>query len=303
MTRFLRLINKFLCFWMLLLATSQVAHAAATRLYRQGFETPVENNPEIEWISSGYPLSQKIVSANPKEGTKSVRGNFNKSKIDPITKMAGDPFTHFKIYLKNIPQVKDWYKTTNKIYVSYWFKLDKCFWSGSTFENTNPLNTTAKFLYIRMNEDPATSYYLSVGDSATGEGILQVNDAGWDSLWQQWYNNRSAFWTKTGVPYGADGQWHQLSFFVAKPSNQKYISWWIDGNLMRKDEVEPDGKFKISNDFIMDSFQFWITRDTAVDTSKEIDPKDTSNFCNGWQIDDVQIWDDIPSKPKPPTPN
>jgi hypothetical protein len=290
------LMNWFLYVLVLLLAltTSQFA-SAATRLYKQGFETPVETNPEIEWISAGYPLSQKIVSVNPREGTKSVRGNFNRNKVDPITKMAGDPFPHFKIYLKNIPKVKDWYKTTDKAYVSYWFKLDKCLWSGSDFANTNPLNGTAKFLYIRMDENPATSYYLSLGDSSTGEGILQVNDTGWMSLWEQWYKKYS-LWTTTGQPYGTDGQWHQLSFFVGKAGGQKYMSWWIDGKLMRKDDVEPDGKFKISNTFIMDSLQFWITRDSAVDSSKEIDPNDTSNFCNGWQIDDVEIWDDIPTE-------
>jgi hypothetical protein len=293
--------NKFLILMVLLTTVSQLA-SAATRLYRQGFETPVETNPEIEWTSTGYPLSQKIVSVNPKEGTKSVRGNFNKHKIDPITKMAGEPFTHFKIYLKNIPQVKDWYKTTDKIYVSYWYKIDKCLWNGSTITNTKPLNFYGKFLYIRMNEDPATSYFLSPADSSAGEGTLSVNDAGWGKLWEQWYT-KYAIWTNTGVPYGADGQWHQLSFFVGKANGQKYLSWWIDGNMMRKDELEPDGKFKISNDFIMDSFQFWITKDEALDLSTEIDPKDTSNFCNGWQLDDVQIWDDIPSRPKPPVPN
>lgn len=282
--------------FMVLLLAHQITFAAEM-LYRQGFETPIQNNPEIQWTSPGYPLSQKVVEHQPKEGSKSVRGNFNPKVRDPIIDLNGDAFPQFKINFKGIPAIKEWYKTTDKIYVSWWFKLDKCHWKGPSYANTDPLRTTGKFAFLRMNEDPATSYYFTMNGGELREAALSANK--WNDLWEQKYG-RPSLWlsNKTADPWGADGKWHKLSFFIGKKeSGEKYIMWWIDDSLMQADRFELDGKHSIYSGFILDSIQFWHSFTGNTDDSTPVD----GGICNGWQIDDVSIWNDIPEKPVPPT--
>lgn len=289
--------KSILCIAMLIIAPHFAC--ASEILYRQGFETPVEANPEIQWITSGYPVTQAIVEHMPKEGLKSVRGNFNSNVTDSITGLKGEPFVQFKINFKDVPTLKDWYPTTDEIYVSWWFKHDICFWKGPNFANTDPIATTGKFGFIRMNEDPATAYYFTTNGGADGAGVLSANS--WNSLWEGWYN-RASLWLASEKSWGADGRWHKLSFYIGKKNDgQKYMMWWIDDHLMMSDNYEPDGKHKIYNDFVMDSIQFWHIKMTDISDSENIGTN--KGICNGWQIDDVQVWDGIPSKPMPPTPN
>lgn len=281
-------------FLLFVLISAPLAANSANLLYRQGFETPVENNPEIQWKTHGYDLTQAIVSYKPKEGTKSVRGNFNSKIIDPVTNMKGIPFVQLKINFRQIPALKDWHRTTDKIYVSWWFKHDACFWKGPNYENTDPIRTTGKFAFLRMNEDPGTSYYFTMNGGSNGEAALSANS--WNNLWEDWYN-RPSLWLSNGKSWGADGLWHKLSFFIGThPDGQKYLMWWIDNGLMKADRFEPDGKNKIFSDFVMDSIQFWHSYSGNTDDSIPV----AGGTCNGWQIDDVQVWDDIPNRPNPP---
>lgn len=277
-----------------MLISAPLAANSANLLYRQGFETPVENHPEIQWKTHGYELTQAIVNHEPKEGDKSVRGNFNPKITDPITKMKGVPFVQLKINFKQIAALKNWYHTTDQVYVSWWFKHDKCHWKGPSFNNADPLATTGKFAFIRMNEDPATSYYFTMNGGQNGNGVLAANN--WHDFWQKLYNIPSLYLSNQR-PWGADGLWHKLSFFIGKHNNeQKYLMWWIDDHLMQADKYEKDGKNKIYNGFTMDSIQFWHSFSGNTDDSIPVN----GGSCNGWQIDDFQVWDGIPNKPKPP---
>lgn len=280
--------------FLLVLAAPIWAHGAEM-LYQQGFETPIENNPEIQWKTHGYDVTQAIVDHMPKEGEKSVRGNFNPNTIDPITKMKGEPFVQLKINFKDIPSLKDWYPTTDQIYVSWWFKLDACHWSGPGFDNDDPLRTTGKFAYLRMNENPGTSYYFTVNGGENGVGALSSN--GWNDLWQEWYG-RPSLWLSNGEPWGADGEWNKISFFIGKNKDgHQYIIWWINDKVMKADRFEADGKNRIYNGFTLDSIQFWHASSKDVLASSNING---AGECNGWQIDDFQVWDDIPARPSPP---
>ncbi len=275
------------------------AGVAATMIYQQGFETPLDQNPEVEWVTPGYPVTQDIVSHYPKEGTKSVRGNFNPNVTDPITKRKGEPFTHLKINFNKLPHVKKYLTENDRVYVSWWYKLDACLWKGSDFPNTDPLQARGKFAYIRQGENPATSYYFSIHGGKSGVGVLQANDDGWISLWQKNYS-AAALWTETGQPYGTDGKWHKISFFINRDASTKqlYMMWLMDDKLMKKAKYEPDAKYKIVDGFKMDSIQFWITKTGFLNSSEEAGQPD--NYCNGWQIDDVQVWSDMPANPLPP---
>lgn len=271
----------------------------ATMLYKQSFENPIELSPEIQWITTGYPVTQALVTHMPADGEKSVRGNFNPLLKDPITNMTGVTFTQFKINFSKIDKLKNWYPTTEKIYVSWKFKLDECYWKGTDYDNTDPYRVSGKFAYLKMKEDPATSYYFTMNGGSAGSAALSANS--WNNLWEQWYG-RSALWLANGTQWGADGKWHKLSFFIGKRADgQKYIMWWIDDKLMKADKYEVDGKMKIYNGFVLDSIQFWHSKNTEMDKSIDPNPND-DQYCNGWQVDDFQVWDDISNQPLPPTP-
>ncbi|MAN51399.1 MULTISPECIES: hypothetical protein [unclassified Marinimicrobium] len=278
----------------LLLLMPFVAHSAEL-MYRQGFETPIEDNPEIQWETHGYELTQAIVDYMPHEGEKSVRGNFNPEVIDPVTNMKGEPFVQLKLNFKDIPALDGWYETTDKIYVSWWFKHDACFWKGPDFENDDPLRTTGKFAFLRMNEDPSSSYYFTMNGGKDGVGALSANK--WNDLWQEWYG-RPSLWLRNNQSWGSDGLWHKISFFIGKnEEGHKYLMWWIDDKLMQSDRFEADGKHRIFDGFTLDSIQFWHS--FWKNTSESIEAEG-AGVCNGWQIDDIQIWDDIPARPLPP---
>lgn len=263
----------------------------AKLLYHQDFETPLAEIPEFTQSKA-----ITLVKDSPKSGQWSARGNFNSSITDPITKSVGQPNPGWDVKFDRIPALKDWFAKTEKIYVSWWFKLDACHWRGPEFSNNDPLKASAKFAYMNMNHNPATSYYLSTGGGAMGEGILQSNSGAWMDEWVSRYGKVSIY-TATGSSYGTDGKWHKLSFFIGKDNGQKYIQWWVDDKLMRAEEIQPDGKFRINNSYIMNSIGFWHTAQGKVSQSTV---KESGNHCNGWQIDSFQVWDDIPARPLPP---
>jgi hypothetical protein len=297
---------KKILFTLMTLALLPEMAQAANMLYRQSFETPIADNPEIEWTSPGYPQSQAIVTENPRHGLKSVRGNFNRNVIDPISKLKGEPFVHFMIDYRKVPALKDWYATTDKLFVSWWIRLDKCLWKGPDFKNEDPLKFATKLAYLRMNQSPFTAYYLSAGGGEFGEGVFQVNLAEWMDLWIEWYK-RPSLYLKSEQTFGTDGNWHNVSFLITKKSDgNKYLEWWMDGSLMQSNQYEPDSKYRhrIVNEYVMDSIQFWWSNQTVVENSENIPNNVASkNYCNGWQIDDFQVWDDRPDKPKSPKPN
>lgn len=269
---------------------------SAELLYKQSFETPIEDNPEIQWITKGYPQTQAVVDYQPQEGSKSVRGNFNPAIKDPITGLQGYSFVQFKLNFKQVPKLRSWYANADKVYVSWWFKHDICHWQGPSYNNDDPLRTTGKMAFLRMNEDPATSYYFTMNGGATGTAALSANS--WNNLWEQWYG-RPSLWLSNGSPWGADGKWHKLSFYIAQESGQKYLTWWIDDKLMKSDRFDPDGKNKIYNGFILDSIQFWHS--FKDDLSQSIE-SNAPGHCNGWQIDNIEVWDGLPTRPLPPKP-
>lgn len=283
-----------------IVCSCMISVSAQELLYRQSFEEPISNFPEIQWTTSGYSVTQAVVEHMPQHGLKSVRGNFNKDVVDPITNIAGNPFTQLKINFKRIPRVKDWYASTNTIYVSWWFKLDRCDWRGPALNKSDPIALSGKFAYLRMNENPATSYYMVMRGGASGEGVLSTN--GWNSLFENWYD-RPSLYLNTFSSYGADGKWHQISIYIKKDGNERRLAWWIDGKIMKASRFESNsGHHKINKDFIMDSIQFWHAADSEMNESRNV-ANDGKNFCNGWQIDDFQIWSDHPSKPLPPLTN
>ena len=75
--------------------------------------------------------------------------------------------------------------------------------------------------------------------------------------------------------------------------------WFMDEKLMKKEKYEIDSKYRIVDEFKMDSIQFWITNKGNLNTSEKKDTAD--NFCNGWQIDNVEIFDDMPFALDPPS--
>ncbi len=276
---------------------------AQTMLYQQGFETPLAQNPELESGSRTldgvtYP-TQAIVSHMPREGSKSLRGNFNRNYVDPITGLRGHEFTNMIVDFKKVPKLKNWYATTDQIYVSWWFKLDQVKWRGTDFNSSDPIMVSGKFAYLLMNKNPATSYYFTMNGGATGQGTVSTNDSGWMQQWQNLYSRPSLSSLRSGKSFGADGQWHKLGFYIYKnEAGERRLKWWMDDQLMTRDIFENgSGDYRISDDFVMDGIQFWHTATGNLGLSTSVGAPD--QYLNGWQIDDLQVWDGIPPVPEP----
>lgn len=281
-----------------LVTFSFVVHASDGKLlYRQGFENPIELSPEISWQISGRPISQAVVEHEPKFGNRSVRGNFNSDVIDPIAKIRGYANVHFDIDFKKVPELSSWISNSEEIYVSWWFKLDRCHWKGTDFKNDDPLKMSAKFAYLSMNQDTETSYYLSARGGASGAGSIGVNLASWMTMWEEQYQ-KSTIWGANNQGFGPDGKWHKLSFHINKKSDgKKYLRWWIDDNPMTSQSAGLDNEILLVDNYSFDTLGFWHTKQSLIDESKTLSEGDN---CNGWQIDEVQVWDGIPSRPLPP---
>lgn len=287
----------YVCSFLFTTAITSLSAFGANMLYNQDFETPLADNPEISWNASGREVAVTLVRDNPKNGSWSARGNFNENVVDPLTNDRGQPNPHFDIRLDQVPALKNWLPSAKNIYISWWFKLDACHWKGTTFSNSNPLKASAKFAYLNMNNNPQTSYYLSLGGGNDGDGILQTNSGTWMRSWETLYK-RASLYTATGKSFGTDGKWHKLSFHISTESDgKKYMRWWIDDILMRADSMAAGGKFEISKDYIIDTIGFWHTAQGIIDKSTSTG---TGNHCNGWQIDSLQVWDDVPARPLPP---
>ncbi len=269
---------------------------AARRLYQQSFEDSLRP-PELEWWlygpvrSTPTRLNQAQVTSQPKDGQKSLRGNFNTAITDPISGLPGQSFT-MSFNFKDVPALKDWYATAPNVYVSWWLKIDKCFYKGTGNANTDPLSVLGKLAYLRMNGRPETSYYLSMRGGIDGIGVLSANQDAWMNLWAEWYPTRPhSLWLSNQRSYGADSQWHKIAVLIGKREDgNKYLQWFVDDHVMKKETFEPDGRNRIFQDFILDGIQFWHMSDGGINQSTPI----AGGYCNGWQLDNIEVWDGLP---------
>lgn len=263
---------------------------AARRLYYQGFEDSGDSWKGPNDIETRHAVK---VSHAPRSGSYSLRGNLNRDVIDPITGVRGDPWLGGAELVNSSLRLN----TPNEVYVSYWFRLDDCKQSGPSFSSSDPIYAGMKGAYLTMGDNTSTSIYTGWGGGARGEFRLGFNDG--NGTWTPWAlanGWRSAFWGETGQPWGWDGRWHRFEMHIRYGTTRSIAKFWIDGHLVKGTNSFFDGAINFPPDYHLDQINFWYTAQELLSTSTN-----RTGYCNGWQIDDIEVWDGYPNAPSPPT--
>lgn len=286
--------NKFVvmgCFILGLVFSCNIH--AANRLFFEGFEKGSLEG--LEAIKSGG--TQKITTNNPFEGKYSVRGNLNIGVVDPITGLKGAGLNQFylminQIQSNNIPNL-------DKFFVRYQFKFDDCRWNGTGFGKSlnDPHSLDLKMAYLMMNGHPESSFYVGAGGGSNGSLTLSANNDSW-MAWTKKNQNwgKYTMYLNTGAPFGSDGEWHSFSFLFEKGSYENYVTLFIDDRVASRSDL-PSGKLKLPLDFLIDSLQIWYTGSAQVNLSTN-----RTGACNGWQVDNIEVWDGLPVDRRPESP-
>jgi len=271
------------------------ATPAANRLYKEDFETA---DGWKTYLSYGSVLSVKRVTAQPRSGSGSLRGNFNPSITDPVTGLKGVAGTPLALKLPNLKN-----QTPNGVYMSFWLRFDKCSWGGSQGYEGPTGGMDGKFSYMVNGTDPAQSFYPVMKGGATGLMQLGFNSSGTD--WESWVTRNGwpspKLWDgNTGKSWGPDGLWHQYEISLEYGSTKSYMTMWVDGKPASFAAFR-DGRIPMPPNFHMSEYGFFYVPSQLTDRSQP-----NGESCNGWQLDDLEVWDGKPgttttaAAPKPP---
>jgi len=216
-----------------------------------------------------------------------LRGNLMDSATDPITGLPGNnnPLLEFDAN-GAIEATAD----SGSVFVRYYRRFDDCTWDGTAEGKgkgeyfTDATIGTGGF-YSSMMYSPGDGY-PNFTFSANNSTWIDWSVINWGST-KSYLNNLE--WS--GVDQ-ADGQWHKFEFFFDY-ENDTFEAWMDD---VRLDPVGaytayyPDGKIPLHPDFVLRGLQFLYVADSQVSAST-----DGSGYAVGYQFDDIEVWDAIPS--------
>jgi len=222
------------------------------------------------------------VSNSPRSGSYCLRGNQNIWRVDPITGAYG---------LSNA--LLDWRgaghdigtKTPNEMYFSYWFRHDDHTWAGSESGDGK------LFYFIDVNYSTRAQY---VGGQLANHGLgITYSNGAYSDAWAR----DSANWGYSKLNLGhpnvspsTTGTWRHFEYYINY--NQHYFKFWVDGNLLKPTNGRyADGEIDYDPelDIHWKGFQFFYIHAAQVDQSS-----DGTGYYNGWQIDDLEVWDGMP---------
>lgn len=272
------------------------------RLFKQDFEGPGDTSWKTDFASGNWsspaPDLVKQVTNNPHAGTYSIRSNLRNTLVDPITGVTGTTNSgNLTFILKQVETTLNT-ATPDAAYMKYWFRYDDCAWAGSVAWDggTGSARVTGKGIYLTDNETSSTSFYTGHAGGDTGEIRIASNYSGvqaiTDYLTANWPGGDVVQTLTTGASWGADGTWHSIEFYIqygAGPSSGHLMTITIDGNLATN-ATWTNGEIPLPAEWHFDAPQFWYNDQNQISAST-----DRSGSCNGWQIDDLEIWDRLPA--------
>jgi len=257
--------------------------SGATRVAYLGFET---EGWEDEFTGrSTWEGHVKRVTNAPHTGSYCLRGNQNIWRIDPITNAYG---------LSNA--LLDWRgaghdihtETPNEMYLSYWFRHDDHTWAGSEGGDGK------LFYFIDVNYNTRAMYVG--GQLATNNIGITYSNGAYSDAWARDPDNwgySKLYLGNPNVSPSTTGTWRHFEYYINY--NQHYFKFWIDGNLLKPTNGKyPDGKLYYDSNLNIHwkGFQFFYIHAAQVDQSS-----DGTGYYNGWQIDDLEVWDGMPGAP------
>lgn len=299
-----------LIFTVLIPASESVA---LTRLYFQDFEG-TGDTWKADFQSGAWTVPEpdliKKVTNNPHSGSYSIRGNFNANITDPITGVAGTTgsgLLHFGLNssLANILKTQ----TPNEVYITYWFIFDDCKWNGTIFNRDPVTGVQGKFAYLKFNNEPYIAFFPTMMGGPHGETSLGANmgpsggevEVRWMAFFNEYWGTIASQTFRTESPYGTDGLWHRVEWHIRYGSPYSVMRMWIDGRLAilnepSKPQTLREGNIPLPPDFHVEGINFWQVDQNSISLSE-----DRTGYCNGWQIDDIEIWDGFPKRPSLPS--
>jgi hypothetical protein len=256
---------------------------AASLVHSEDFE---DNNRFITYggttdYQATFTNGTAITTSSPHGGTYSMRFNLGEtSALDPIEGFETEVNPHANIGLSgadygNTSGFDCAGITTGEIYVSYWFKYDEGDLYKLSHQNHKVLymHNTVYADNVILGHRYSGNLYLAVEGDADNTSEYELLDQSTppidydDGEWHQ-----EAIWVKYGSPNTADGE----------------IKYWVDGTLL----VDETG------------IQFITTTDERVHYFEL-----SGNHAEiggvvsvGFQIDDIEVWDGLPSAAEDPTP-
>jgi len=255
------------------------AAIGATRVAYQGFEAP---GWEGEFTGqSRWGNHVKRVSNAPRSGSYCLRGNQNNNRVDPITGLQG--ITNALLDWRGAGHDIDT-QTPNEMYFSYWFRHDDYTWAGDGAGGK-------LFYFIDVNYNTRAMY---VGQQLAINGLtVTYSNGDYDDSWARDEANwgYAALWLNhPNVSPSTTGTWRHFEYYINY--NDHYFMIWVDGNLLTPSNGKyPDGKIAYDPNLNIHwkGIQFFYTGQAQVDQSS-----DGTGYYNGWQLDDLEVWDGMP---------
>lgn len=269
------------------LATASSGYAE--RVYFEGFE---DGNAADTYGSgdagywSTFTGATEVIDDNPHAGTYSLRGSLSENgTADDITAEDGVPNIHGNIGLGNVIFGStanfdmDTEINTGELYISWWHLWD----SG---ELANLSDDTHKILYL-YTDYPDDYIILRIDDA--GNLRLFVNadgSAGWPyTAGDDPTNNYQYGYNLPTTASIDDGRWHHFAIWIAYGTgggSDSAIKVWLDNTLL----LDVDDAVAINQ--TGDEGEFFCL-------PSNISAAGTTVTTVGWQVDDIEVHDVLPS--------
>ena len=302
--RFLNLKAKFVtCVVTLIFLCLYSPLFAANLLYYQGFES---TGWEDEFTGrSTWEDHVARVTDNPHSDNYCLRGNQNESRTDPLTNKIGENnnVLDWRGADRSINGIST--HTPHELYFSFWFRHDDYTWSGT-------MGGDGKLFYFIDDTYNTRAMYVGSQLATTNYITLKYSNGGYSDQWatDNWGYYRLNI-SHPSVSAGCKGVWRHFEYYINY--DEHYMQFWIDGYIMIPSGPSfvmptyksnfPDwetGKIYYDRNLNIHwrGFQFFYIDNAQVNQST-----DGNAYANGWQIDDLEVWDGMPGQPTDTPPS
>jgi hypothetical protein len=239
---------------------------AASLIAREDFEDQ-DFADFFHAANSSYWNQYSIVTSNPHSGSYSLRGNACGGCIDPITGKAGNNRTNLNFGNGGSnPALGTSFDLdslhNDELYFDFWMKYD------SNFDTADGYSSN-KIWWMQFEGDTNTYYVQFRGTSL--------------SFYDETGYQRESY--RAISPNAVDGQWHRFRVYMrynTSGSDNGILRVWFDSSELVNIS---NCKYLTTSSGKMSRVAFGYFHNNASSSS-------------GWQIDDIEIWDGLPSSNK-----
>jgi len=264
------------CILFCVIGTAQAATQLATQTFEStGWESQFTG-------SSTWTNHVDRTTSNPNNGSYALRGNQQQGTTDGVSGLSG---------LGNA--LLDWRgngtivaDTPNEMYFSYWFRHDDYNWnddgSGKLFYFVDPTYSIQGMYYAQQLQEDRDTIRIT------------YSNGGYSSDWARLAEN----WGYSSLQLGnvnisgSMGDWKHFEYYINY--NDHYFMQWINGYLLTPTNGKyPDGKIYFDPNLSIHWQGFQLFYANSIDVGTATDG--ATGYAAGWQIDDLEVWNGLPS--------